>query len=85
MKLLLKLLLVFFPWPLRRRLLVRIFKYKIHPTARIGLSFFYPEHLVMGPEATVGHPLYFTSGNSITRFFRIGCRFGPDQSLYGTF
>lgn len=55
MKLLLKLLLVFVPWPLRRRLLVRIFRYKIHPTARIGLSFFYPEHLVMGPEATVGH------------------------------
>lgn len=55
MKLLLKVLLVFFPWLVRRKLLTWIFKYKIHPTARIGLSFFYPVQLEMGPEATVGH------------------------------
>jgi carbonic anhydrase/acetyltransferase-like protein (isoleucine patch superfamily) len=55
MKLLLKLLLVFLPWPIRRRLLISVFKYKIHPTARIGFSFFYPVRLEMGPEATVGH------------------------------
>jgi acetyltransferase-like isoleucine patch superfamily enzyme len=55
MRLVLKLLLVLIPWSVRRKLLIWFFKYKIHPTAKIGLSFFYPEYLEMGPEATVGH------------------------------
>ncbi len=55
MKLVLKALLVFFPWTIRRRLLILLFRYKIHPSARIGFSFFYPVHLEMGAGATVGH------------------------------
>ncbi|MGD9558740.1 MAG: DapH/DapD/GlmU-related protein [Mangrovibacterium sp.] len=55
MKLLLKLLLIPLPWFLKRRLLSLFFNYRIHPSARIGLSFFFPVQLEMGPEARVGH------------------------------
>ena len=55
MKFALKILILFFPWPIRRRLLNFFFNYKIHPTAKIGFSFFYPAQLEMGPEAEVGH------------------------------
>lgn len=43
------------PWPLRRRLLVRAFGYRIAPDARIGLAWVFPEHLVLGPGASIGH------------------------------
>ncbi|MBZ5734893.1 hypothetical protein K8Z61_10335 [Nocardioides sp. TRM66260-LWL] len=43
------------PWWWRRLLLTRLLGYEIHPTARIGLAWFYPRHLVMGPGARVGH------------------------------
>ena len=55
MKLVLKALLVFFPWKIRRRLLILFFRYKIHPSARIGFSFFYPVQLEMKAGATVGN------------------------------
>ena len=55
MKLIIKVLLIFLPWAIRRRLLILFFKYKIHPTARIGFSFFYPVQLEMKAGATVGN------------------------------
>lgn len=49
------LLTLFLPWFLRRPLLNAIFGYKIDPSARIGLSWFIPKHLEMGPRSSIGH------------------------------
>ena len=43
-----------FPWPMRRRLLVALLGYEIHPTARIGWSWICPEHLAMEAGARIG-------------------------------
>lgn len=48
-------LVPFFPWKLRRWLLVRCWRYEIAPDARIGLSWIFPEHLKLGPGAYIGH------------------------------
>ena len=52
---LLKLLTILLPWSLRRRALNRWFGYRIDHTARIGLSWIFPDELVMGPGARIGH------------------------------
>lgn len=52
----LRLLSLFLPWPLRRRLLQRAFGYELHPTSRIGFSWVFPGRtLVMGEHAIIGH------------------------------
>lgn len=48
-------LIVMLPWKIRRVLLIRFYHYKIHPTARIGLSYIYPKHLIMEKGARIGH------------------------------
>lgn len=50
-----KLILLLFPWSLRRKILIKKFGYKIHPTAHIGLSYIYPKYLEMGAGASIGH------------------------------
>ena len=52
---LLKLFTFLLPWPLRRRALQSWFGYRIHPSARIGLSWIFPGHLVMDEGARIGH------------------------------
>jgi hypothetical protein len=54
MKRLLALVLLLFPWRIRRRLLIALLRYKIHPTATIGLSWICPDRLEMGPGARIG-------------------------------
>ncbi len=54
MKNLISLLLLFFPWRIRRHLLGALLGYKIHSTARIGFSLICPERLEMGPGARIG-------------------------------
>lgn len=49
------------PWTLRRRVLSWVFRYELHPTSRIGLSWILPKKLVMGPNARIGH-LTFCKG-----------------------
>lgn len=49
------LLTLFLPWILRRAFLNALFGFKIDPTARIGLSWFIPNHLEMGPRSSIGH------------------------------
>lgn len=41
MKMALQIILLFFPWKIRRYLLNRFWKFEIHPTARIGFSYIY--------------------------------------------
>lgn len=50
-----RLLSFLLPWPLRRRWLQRFFGFSIHPTARIGLAWIFPESLEMGQNSSIGH------------------------------
>lgn len=50
----LKVITFVLPWPLKRLLLVRFFKYEIHPSARIGLSWIYPKKLIMDSDSFIG-------------------------------
>jgi acetyltransferase-like isoleucine patch superfamily enzyme len=52
--LLLKVITVLLPWPLKRIMLVWFFKYEIHPSAKIGLSWIYPKKLIMDSNAKIG-------------------------------
>jgi acetyltransferase-like isoleucine patch superfamily enzyme len=51
----LKIITVLLPWPLKRFVLVRFFKYEIHPLARIGFSWIYPKKLIMDPYSSIGN------------------------------
>lgn len=55
MKRFLALLAVLLPWRLRRMLLVSLFKYDIHPSARIGFAWVFPDHLKMAANAHIGN------------------------------
>lgn len=55
MKTLLCLLSFLLPWPLRRRWLQLCFGYRIHPTARIGLAWVRPGHLIMEEGTVIGN------------------------------
>lgn len=55
MRFLLRLFVVLLPWPLRRHALTAFFGYEIHPTARIGWAWIFPEKLVLGEGAQIGH------------------------------
>lgn len=55
MRKILNLLVVLMPWCIRRWVLIKFYKYEIHPTARIGLSYIYPQRLVMAEGARIGN------------------------------
>lgn len=42
------------PWPVRRRLLHLLLGYDLHPTSHIGLSLIVPKHLVMHAHSAIG-------------------------------
>ena len=58
---LLKIMLIFMPWRLRRWMLTVVFHYDLHPTSRIGYSWIYPKHLRLREYARIGH-LNFSKG-----------------------
>jgi acetyltransferase-like isoleucine patch superfamily enzyme len=43
------------PWALKRRVLERVLGYRIHPTARIGLSLVNCREVELGPNVYIGH------------------------------
>lgn len=43
------------PWPLKRFLLGRFFGYRLHPTAKIGLSWVFPKMLSMESGSRIAH------------------------------
>jgi len=55
MKFLLRLGVMLLPWFLRRHALAVFFGYEIHPTARIGWSWIFPDKLVLREGARIGH------------------------------
>lgn len=54
MNILLMLLSIILPWPLRRWMLQTWFGYEIHPSARIGLAWVRPKRLVMEAGTEIG-------------------------------
>lgn len=55
MKLIFRILVCLCPWELKRRLLARFWGYDLHPTARIGFAYIYPEKMRMGAASRIGH------------------------------
>ena len=55
MKNLLMLVSLLLPWQWRRGFLEKQFGYSIHPTARIGLAWVFPDRLVMEENTSIGH------------------------------
>lgn len=55
MKRLAALAVVLLPWSLKRWVLRRFWGYQIADSARIGLSYVFPHHLMMGEGARIGH------------------------------
>lgn len=51
----LKVMIVFLPWKVRRIILNKCWGYDIHPKAHIGLSYIYPKYLKMDEGASIGH------------------------------
>src|ERR1035438_5771501 len=50
-----KIITFFLPWFLRRRALNRWFAFEIHPKARIGLAWVFPDKLIMAAGAHIDH------------------------------
>ena len=55
MKKYLALVVLLFPWVIRRHVYRLIFKYDIHSRAYIGFSWIYPEKLILDSGARIGH------------------------------
>lgn len=55
MKKVINLLVLLLPWFLKRRILNRFYKYKLHPNAYIGFSYIYPAFLQMDKGACIGN------------------------------
>lgn len=51
----LKILAVLSPWPIKRFILNRFFKYKIDASAKIGFSWIFPKKLIMEPHSYIGN------------------------------
>jgi hypothetical protein len=60
------------PWPLRRAALVHILGYKIHRTARIGFSIICPIRLEMGPGAMIGNLNFCRAGIELLQLGECG-------------
>lgn len=54
MNIFVKVLCVIAPWSLKRRMLIRFFRYEIDVTARIGFSWIYPAKLIMKANTKIG-------------------------------
>lgn len=52
---LIKLLIIFLPWPIKKLFLSFFYGYTIHPKAKIGFSYVYPDKLIMGDNSFIGH------------------------------
>lgn len=48
-------LIIVLPWKLKRFFLVKIWKYELHETAKIGLSYIFPKFLKMDAGSSIGH------------------------------
>lgn len=58
MKKILAMLVVILPWKVKRLIYIKIFKYKIAPSARIGFSIIFPRILIMENNSKIGSLTY---------------------------
>lgn len=49
------------PWKLRRLILIRVYKFEIHPSAKIGFSYIFPKRLIMKENSYIRHFTYCAS------------------------
>ena len=54
-KIIIQIILFIFPWPLRRKLMILIFNFEIHPTARIGYSILLCKKLELHSNTKIRH------------------------------
>jgi len=54
MKALVYFLAIFLPWSLRRRILILVFGYRLHPKSHIGFAWVMPEQLTMDSDSSIG-------------------------------
>ena len=78
---LLYLLTMLTPWPIRRLLLMRFYKYKIAPTAHIGFSWIRPKQLIMADHSRIGH-LTVCTGLSLLEL-NASARIGNRNQIFG--
>ncbi|MDD5202069.1 MAG: hypothetical protein PHH41_02890 [Sulfurimonas sp.] len=55
MKKYISILILFFPWMIRRHLYKLLFKYEIHKNSYIGFSWIFPDKLILSNGAKIGH------------------------------
>ncbi|MDD5578200.1 MAG: hypothetical protein PHY16_02825 [Methylobacter sp.] len=55
MKKILSLIIIILPWFIKRRLYNWIFKYKLHPSSKIGLSWIFVDNLSLASGSKIGH------------------------------
>ena len=55
LQLILKITIIFLPWKLKRFILIKFFNYSLDPSSHIGLSWIYPNHLIMNEKSKIGH------------------------------
>lgn len=58
MKKILSILVVILPWKIKRLIYIKVFKYKIAPSARIGFSIIFPKMLIMENNSKIGSLTY---------------------------
>ncbi len=54
-KRIISIIIILFPWRIRRWCLIKFWKYEIHPSAKIGFSYIYPRKLIMKSNSSIGH------------------------------
>ncbi len=55
MKKILGILVIPLPWKIKRYLLIKIWRFDIHPSANIGLAYIYPKKLIMKSGSKIHH------------------------------
>lgn len=55
MKTIINIIVLIFPWAIKRVILNKFYHYKISPNAKIGFSYIFPKRLIMEEGATIGH------------------------------
>jgi acetyltransferase-like isoleucine patch superfamily enzyme len=66
-KIVISMLSILLPWPMRRWVLVQLLGFKIDKTARIGFSWVCPMQLEMGPRSRIGHLTCIRPGMDLLR------------------
>lgn len=76
----LKLIVIFLPWPLKRHALQLFWKYSLHPSSCIGLSWIYPRSMILHQYARIGN---FSVAVNLD-YIEVGCSSTIDRNNWIT-